>query len=213
MSPWRRLAADDDGEAAAAAAAEALGRGEVLAHPTETVYGLGAGTAAGDDRVRALKGRGEEVPLLRLAHDVATLREVHPELRWSGEAEALAEAFWPGPLTLVLDDGGPRGLGVRVEGHPATRAVLAAWGRTMSSTSLNRSGEPPAASASAARRELERLTAGDGATVRWLDAGDLPGGPPSTLVSLRGERPRLLRSGAIDPDRIQDVMGGELDRG
>ena len=212
MTPWRRMAPGEDGEAAAAAA-KALGGGEVLAHPTETVYGLGAGTPSGDDRIRALKGRDGDVPLLRLAHDVDALRAAHPELRWSGEADVLAKAFWPGPLTLVLDDGGPRGLGVRVEGHPATRAVLAAWGSTMSSTSLNRSGDPPAATAAAVRRELERLTAGDGVSIHWLDAGDLPGGPPSTLVSLRGERPRLLRAGAVAAGRIEDVLGQELDRG
>ncbi|HSR40599.1 MAG TPA: Sua5/YciO/YrdC/YwlC family protein [Longimicrobiales bacterium] len=207
MTRWRRL---PDGEEGIAGASEALARDGILAHPTATVYGLGAGTPAGDDRVRRLKGMDEERPLLRLAADAATLRACHPGLRWTEEAERLAGAFWPGPLTLVLDDGGPTGLGVRVEGHPETRAVLAAWGRTMSSTSLNRTGQAPAATADRARTALDRLPETDGEPVRWLDAGDLPGSPPSTVLSLREGEPRILRAGAVGGDRLAAALGREL---
>lgn len=211
MSGWRRVAQEDaEGEARIRSAAVALSRGAVLAHPTSTVYGLGGGTDVADAAVRRLKGAPVDRPLLRLAADVATLRATHPGLRWTEAADRLASAFWPGPLTLVLDDGGERGLGVRVEGHPDTRAVLAAWGRTMSSTSLNRTGGTPAATAVEAREALDRLPATGAVPVRWLDAGDLPGGPPSTLLSLRHEPPRLLRAGAVAVGRIEAVLGREL---
>lgn len=214
MTAWRRLeGAGDDRADVVAEAAAALGRGEVLAHPTETVYGIGGATQRADGRVRALKGRPEDAPLLRLAHDVDALRASHPSLRWSGAATELAGAFWPGPLTLILDDGSARGLGVRVEGHPLTRSVLAAWGGTMSSTSLNPTGEDPAAKASEARAALDGLAGDGGPAVLWLDAGDLPGGRPSTLVSLRDPEPRLIREGAIDADRLAAVLGREIDRG
>lgn len=211
MTSWRRLpGGDTHREAGAATAAEALGRGAVLAHPTATVYGLGGGTPGADARVRRLKGAPDDRPLLRLAADAASLRESHPTLRWTDAAERLAESFWPGPLTLVLDDGGPTGIGVRVEGHPDTRAVLAAWGGTMSSTSLNRTGGTPAAASGEARQALDCLPEARGEPVLWIDAGDLPGGPPSTLVSLRKGPPRLLRAGAVAVDRIVSVLGREL---
>lgn len=211
MSGWRRVGEGSaDGGDRIRSAAVALSRGAVLAHPTSTVYGLGGGTDAADAAVRRLKGAPADRPLLRLAADAATLRTSHPGLRWTEAADRLASAFWPGPLTLVLDDGGERGLGVRVEGHSDTRAVLAAWGRTMSSTSLNRTGDTPAATADEAREALDSLPATGAVPVRWLDAGDLPGGPPSTLLSLRHEPPRLLRAGAVAADRIEVVLGREL---
>lgn len=214
MTPWERVpgTASSGGERARRAAT-LLAEGAVLAHPTETVYGLGGGTAAADGRIRRMKGRAADRPFLRLAADVASLREHHPELVWSDAASRLAEALWPGPLTLVLDDGSARGLGVRVEAHPLTRGMLVEWGGTMSSTSLNRSGERPAATAAAARRALDALAAEGEESVWWLDAGDLPGGPPSTLVSLRHDPPRLLRAGAVPPDRVEELLGRELARG
>lgn len=214
MTPWKRVPGTaSTGEERARKAATLLAEGAVLAHPTETVYGLGGGTSAADACIRRMKGRAAERPFLRLVADVATLRERHPELVWCESAARLAEAFWPGPLTLVLDDGGGRGLGVRVEAHPATRGVLAEWGGTMSSTSLNRSGERPAATAAAARRALDALTTDVAEPVWWLDAGDLPGGPPSTLVSLRHDPPRLLRAGAVPTERVEELLGRELVRG
>lgn len=214
MTSWRRVPRDDASTPTRARlAASYLAEDGVLAHPTETVYGLGGGTPPADERIRRLKGRRREEPFLRIAPSVAGLRASHPELEWTRSAERLAEAFWPGPLTLVLEDGTKTGLGVRVEAHPDTRAVLEAWGRTMSSTSLNRSGEPAASTASEARRALDALGSADGGPVWWLDAGDLPGGPPSTLLSLRGGVPRLLRAGAIGVQRIESVLREELEHG
>lgn len=188
------------------AGAQVLADGGILVHPTTTVYGLGGGTDAVDAEVARLKDRSPDRPFLRIAHDVDTLRRERPNLRWTPEAERLAREFWPGPLTLVLDDGSEAGLGVRVEAHPVTRAVLRTWGRTLSSTSLNLSGEPPATSPVEVRRTIASFPE-PRVRVGWLDAGDLPGGRPSTLLSLRAGTPRVLRRGVLDRSSIEAVLG------
>lgn len=203
---------DAERDRAVRAAATALSDGAVLAHPTQTVYGLGALRPDRDGAIARLKGRAEDRPLLRIGPGAATIRARHPDLRWREEAERLARAFWPGPLTLVLDDGSPDGLGVRAEGHPLTRRVLEMLEATMSSTSLNRTGEAPAAGPGEVRSALASMP-GIGAPVAWLEAGELPGGPPSTVVSLRDGRPRILREGAVEAGRLEDALGREVARG
>lgn len=189
-----------------------LEAGGLLVHPTSTVYGLGGGTAEADAEVARLKDRPADRPFLRIAYDVEALRVERPDLRWTSDAEQLARRFWPGPLTLVLDDGTDQGLGVRVEAHPVTRAVLRRWGGSLSSTSLNRSGDTAATTPSGVRDTLDALPRPRLPTV-WLDAGELPGGPPSTLLSLRHPTPRLLRSGAVGPRAIEEALGREVARG
>lgn len=189
-------------------AVAALRDGGLLVHPTESVYGIGGVPRALDDEIARLKGRSADRPLLRLAGSREALRRSHPRLQWSRDAEALADAFWPGPLTLVLDDGSASGLGVRVEGHPLTRRVLRELGDTMSSTSLNRSGEAPPSTEEEVRRALEGLAPTDVPVFRLM-AGTLPGPPPSTVLSLRGGRPRLLREGAVPRERIAERLGRE----
>lgn len=193
-------------------AAVALAEGAILAHPTETVYGLGGLSRKLDAVVARLKGRTADRPLLRIGPDVDTIRTLHPDLRWSEAAARLADAFWPGPLTLVLDDGGPDGTGVRVEGHYLTRRVLEMLEATMSSTSLNRTGETPAAGPEEARAALEAMPSVE-VPVVWLQAGELAGGPPSTVVSLRDGVPRILREGAVGARRLEEVLGAEVGRG
>lgn len=190
------------------AAVEALRRGHLLVHPTQSVYGLGAVPPELDGEIARLKGRTADRPLLRLAGSVEILRSAHPGLRWPAAAGDLAAALWPGPLTLVLDDGTERGLGVRVEGHPLTRRVLLQLEETMSSTSLNRTGEAPARTGEEVRRTLEAMPDA-GVPVRRLEAGELPGPPPSTVLSLRGGRPTILREGAVPAARIAAVLGRE----
>lgn len=204
--------ADAERERSVRAAAGALSRGGLLAHPTETVYGLGALSPEMDREIARLKGRSAEHPLLRIGPDPETIRRRHPALAWPAAADRLAAAFWPGPLTLVLDDGGPDGLGVRVEGHPVIRRVLAILEETMSSTSLNESGAPPATTPAEVDAALTAMPAPSAPLVR-LEAGELPGGPPSTLVSLRGGSPRILRAGAIGADRVEETLEGEATRG
>lgn len=197
-----------DGEERIAAAVEALRTGHLLVHPTSSVYGIGAVSRELDAEISRLKGRSPEHPLLRLAGSLEGLCRAHPDLRWSQEAEALAAALWPGPLTMVLEDGSGDGLGVRVEGHDLTGRVLRELGGTMSSTSLNRTGEPPADSEDDVRRTLSAMPT-PRVTVHRLLAGDLPGPPPSTVLSLLDDRPRVLREGAVSLDRIAGVLGRE----
>lgn len=191
-------------------AVEVLQAGGVLAHPTQTVYGIGGAMRPDVDRwVATMKGRDlGESPLLRIASGIEDLRRAFPALVWTPEAERLAHRFWPGSLTLVLSDGSPLGQAVRVEGHPVMRAVLQAWKAPIGSTSLNLSGEPPAITARQAASNLAAM-AGVEAPVLLLDAGDLAGPPPSTLVSLLGPAPTVLREGAVPAAAIEDCLRGE----
>jgi len=215
VSPcFERLAATGPSGAPAAGvlerAAAALRDGAILAHPTSTVYGLGALGPGGDRAIARLKDRDPERPFLRLAASVEALRAARPELDWDERAERLARRFWPGGLTLVLPDGSGAGLGVRVEAHPVTRALLERLGAaTLSSTSLNRTGAEPARTSG----EVEAFLAAapdPGPPVLFLDAGDLPASRPSTVVSLVERPARLLRAGAVPPEEVAGAMDGEL---
>ena len=191
-------------------ACAALASGALLAHPTEAVYGIGGGGPETDSIISRLKGRAVEIPILRLVFDADRIRRLFPAVVWSDFADVLAEEFWPGPLTLVLDDGSTAGMAVRAEAHPATRAVLERWDGALGSTSLNRSGAAAARSLLEARATL-LATADPGRPVLFLAAGDLAGPPPSTLVSLRGGEIRLLREGAIQKRVIERHLGRSFD--
>ena len=187
-----------------------LAAGALLAHPTTSVYGLGAGDPEFDRVVSRLKGRASGIPILRLVSDSARLRRVFPTVVWPEVASVLAEAFWPGPLTLVLDDESASGLAVRAESHPATRAILSRWDGTLGSTSLNPSGAPPACTLDEARATLGAMP-DPGRPLLLVAAGDLAGPPPSTLLSLRGGELRLLREGAVERSALERVLGQMLD--
>ena len=188
-------------------AVEVLRAGGMLAHPTETVYGIGgAARPEVDLRVAALKGRAlDRAPLLRIALDTQVLLLAFPDLVWPREARRLALRFWPGALTLVLEDGSAQGTAVRVEAHPVMRAVLQEWKAPIGSTSLNFSGELPAVTAVQASECLDMMRDVD-VPVLLLDAGDLSGPPPSTLVSFLGSVPEVLREGAVRSAAIQDCL-------
>ena len=179
----------------------------VLAYPTETVYGLGgACTPTAVEAVRRLKGREADKPLLVLVPSA----EAVADLRWTDEARALADVFWPGSLTLVLED--PDGrfpigvrtvggtVGVRVSPHPLVRRLLEAFGSPVTSTSLNRPGSPPVSSGHEAREVLEAL---GGVEALLVDAGTLPSSLPSTVVDCTGPSPRVLREGAVPIQRLR----------
>lgn len=180
----------------------ALERGEVIVMPTDTVYGLAArpdvpGAVAG---IFAIKQRPREKPLPVLAAHIDALRDV---VEVDERARRLADAFWPGPLTLVLprataftcDLGGSssRTVGVRV---PALDAALELLHRTgpLAVTSANRSGSPPAATMDEARTALGR-------DVRVFIDGGHVGGAPSTVLEL-APRPRVLREGALSREEL-----------
>jgi len=181
-----------------------------IAYPTETVYGLGGvASAPAASRVRALKGRDGDKPLIVL---VASRRAVEG-LRWTPVAETLADAFWPGPLTLVLRDpdrvfpeevgGGTGTVGLRVSPHPLVARLLADLDASLTSTSLNLAGEAPALTGEAARGAVRRM---DGRDVLVLDAGELPAASPSTVVDCTGGEPVVLREGSVSVARLRGVV-------
>lgn len=196
---------------AVALAADHLVSGGLLAHPTAGVYGIGGAAKTGLDReVERLKGRPAGPGIVHLIADAAGLGRAFPEASWPPLAARLAAEFWPGLLTLVLDDGSEHGVAVRVEPHPFTRAVLQRWGGALGSTSLNLAGEPPAVDPDSARRALSAFPASE-VPVLFAAAGRLPGPPPSTLVRVPGRDGRacdVLRAGAISPERIARVSDG-----
>ena len=186
-------------------AADLILSGGVVAIPTETVYGLAADPFNADAvrRVFAVKGRGAEKALPLIAADVD---QVAQAAVLSPRARRLAERFWPGPLTLILEPaarlpdvltGGATGIAIRVTGHAVARALCAACERPLTATSANRSGQPPSARpdevAAALGEELDAL----------LDDGVTPGGAVSTIVDLTGDQPGLIRPGAIDWETIR----------
>jgi len=188
-----------------------LRAGGLIAYPTETVYGFG-GLCTPDavERVRALKRRAEDRPLLvvlRSAEDAAGLA-------WNRAARELASVFWPGAVTLVLAD--PRGafptgvrspegtVAVRVSPHPLVAALLERVRAPLTSTSANAPGEPPARSAGEALRAAERLGAGDEMLV--VDGGPLPPSGPSTIVDCSREVPLVLREGTVPTSRLRCVL-------
>jgi L-threonylcarbamoyladenylate synthase len=185
--------------------------GGVIAYPTETVYGLGGTTSpAAVARVRALKSRDAAKPLIALVPSADAV----PQLRWTTEARELARIFWPGPLTLVLEDPlgifphgvrdeDTRAVGVRVSPHALVARVLAELGSALTSTSLNAPGDRPAESGTEALEVVRRLGAHD---VLVLDAGQLAPSKPSSVVDCTGPGPVVIREGAVPTNRLRCVV-------
>jgi len=203
-------------EAAIEAAAAELAAGRLVAFPTETVYGLG-GDAASAEAVAAiyrLKGRPADHPLI--VH-VSGAEQARKWARWNDAAQRLAEAFWPGPLTLILERqaaapgwacGGQATIGLRSPSHPVARALLAAFerlgGSGVAAPSANRFGRVSPTRASHVIDDL-----GDEAPL-VLDGGACGVGVESTIVDLSRGRPVLLRPGGLDAARIEAVLGVPL---
>lgn len=216
MMKIERVAAVDSADVAFAAerAAAALRAGGLVVHPTETVYGLGGdGSAPSNDLVARLKGREGARGLILLVSSVESARARLPHLHWSEAAETLADRFWPGPLSIVVPCGdapvglaGPDGgVALRATPDPVARAILAAWAAPMTSTSANRTGQPPPRTAQEAARlfegrpELDEL---DDVVLCIVDGGPRREAAPSTVVSLTGPAPRVLREGPISADEV-----------
>jgi L-threonylcarbamoyladenylate synthase len=190
---------------------EHLRGGKVIGYPTETVYGLGSTIdPEAVARVRALKSRRAGKPLIAL---VASSDAVSG-LRWTEEARELARIFWPGPLTLVLED--PQGIfpdgvrdedtravGIRVSPHPLLAGLLAELGEPLTSTSLNAPGERPAESGAEALDVLRRLGGHD---VLLLEGGHLAPSKPSSVVDCTGPEPVVIREGAVTTSRLRCVV-------
>lgn len=208
--PGREPPAATGGEAVRAAA-RALDDGWILIHPTSTVYGLGARPdPALDEAIHGLKRRAP-APLIHLAADLDGLERAAPTLEWTAAARALAAALWPGPLTIVLA-WGDRSLGVRVDPHPAVRAVLELAGGLMTSTSLNVGGHAPARERAEVLATIEELGPRE-RPLGWLDAGDLDASPASTVVDARSGGVRTLRPGAVSAETLARALEGRLEGG
>lgn len=190
--------AGGDGSGLAAAvrsAAEHLRAGGVVLYPTETFYAIGADPRSpeGCAAVFRLKGRDAS---LRLPWIAADREQAAAACRIPEASAALADRHWPGPLTLVLPLLGRDGtVAVRVSSHPVARALAAALGHPVISTSANRSGAPPARTAAAAVASLGET--GAEPPPRILDGGTTPGGAPSVIVDATQTPPRTLR-GSLD---------------
>lgn len=199
---------------ALADAARYLREGKLVAFPTETVYGLGADADNADAvaRMYAAKGRPATHPVIVHLPDA---RELDHWARDIPEgARRLAQAFWPGPLTLVLPraagvedavTGGQASVGLRVPSHPIARALLQAFaaqgGRGVAAPSANRFGRVSATTAQHVADDF-----GDSVSL-ILDGGASDAGIESTIIGFTGPEPVLLRPGAIGVDAIADVLG------
>ena len=198
-------------------AATCLRRGELILLATETVYGLGA-DAANPDAVAAIfeaKGRPRFNPLISHVSDAAAAEEIGV---FGPQARALAEAFWPGPLTLVspmrdaervcdLARAGLDSVAIRVPGHAKARAVLAAFGGPVVAPSANRSGRPSPTTFTDA---VEETGFAVGAAI---DGGPCIVGLESTVVSVLGGQVSLLRPGSVTRAEIEAVVGPLADSG
>ena len=191
-------------------AAQLIRDGELVGMPTETVYGLGA-NALDETAVRKIfvaKGRPADNPLI--VH-VSCLDEIAPLVRGVPEsARRLMEAFWPGPMTLILPksdaipsvvSAGLDTVGIRLPSSEAARALIRAAGRPIAAPSANRSGRP---SPTTAQHVFEDM---DGRIPLILDGGASEVGVESSVIDATGEVPVILRPGGITPEMVERVLG------
>ncbi len=191
-------------------AGEILKNGGLVAIPTETVYGLAANAldAAAVKKIFAAKGRPQDNPLI--VH-VQSLDEIPPLVeKVDKRLPALAERFWPGPLTVIMKssanvpDEVTAGLGtvaVRMPSHPAARAIIKAAGVPLAAPSANASGKPSPTRAEHVKRDL------DGKIDAVVDGGECSVGVESTVLTLETQPPSLLRPGGVTPDELREVLG------
>ncbi len=194
-----------------AAAAKHLAGGGLVAFPTETVYGLGADATsqAAVERVFKLKGRPANNPLIVHVSDTSMAQAVVAS--WPTEAERLAAAFWPGPLTLVLEKqsalpqnvtGGGTGVAVRCPDHPIALELLRCFGKPLVGPSANPSGRVSPTAAAHVRSYFADQE------VHVLDGGACRAGIESTVLSLiDNDGPKILRPGVVTPREIAAALG------
>ena len=189
--------------------AKCLREGGLVAFPTETVYGLGADalneTAA--QRIYAAKGRPSDNPLI--VH-IAGLKDLEVLAKVNDQALALAEAFWPGPLTLVLPKkeivppgttGGLDTVAVRMPSHPAALTLIRQSGVYVAAPSANTSGRPSPTKAAHVIEDMQ------GKIEYIIDGGSVGIGIESTIVDVSGETPAILRPGFITKKMIEEIIG------
>ena len=194
-------------------AAEIIRQGGLLGIPTETVYGLGANALNADAcrRIYEAKGRPQDNPLIIHVPDASWLSRYCEKVPES--AYRLAEAFWPGPLTMILPKreivpyrttGGLETVGVRCPNHPVTLAVIAAADVPIAAPSGNTSGRPSPTSAADMLEDM------DGKIDGIFDGGPCGVGVESTIIDLTCQPPRLLRAGGLPLEELERVLGTVL---
>jgi L-threonylcarbamoyladenylate synthase len=209
-----RLAAD---EAGLSEAASILQRGGLVAFPTETVYGLGA-DATNAEAVAGIYAAKERPSFNPLISHLDSFEAAKVQGIFDETAQRLAEAFWPGPLTLVvpvastctvsdLARAGLDSVGLRVPAHPLAHALLKATGRPVAAPSANRSGRVSPTDADHVLGDL------DGRIDAVLDGGASDVGVESTIIACLGGVPRLLRPGGVPREAIEALIGQRLESG
>ncbi len=203
MTEW--LAADHPD--AQSRAAEVIRAGGLVILPTDTVYGVGCDLWQGDAvaALYAAKQRPPEKAIPILISDLAAMSQVAAEV--PQPARRLAEAFWPGALTIAIPKrtdipaivSAYSTIGLRIPDHEAARAILRACGGALAVTSANRSGGPNSLTA-------EEATAALPAVDLVMDGGTCPGGLPSTVVEFSGEGIQILRVGPISEAAIRTLL-------
>ena len=202
--------ADRDGIARAAAL---LRQGEIIALPTETVYGIAADARNGSAvaKIFKAKGRPQDNPLIVHIDDVKMLPGLVSE--FPERAQLLAAAFWPGPLTIIMPRGpqvadeccaGLDTVGIRMPSHPVVRQVIEASGCAFAAPSANLSGRPSPTTAQDVLADMQ------GRLPLILDGGPCAVGVESTVVSVVGEKPTLLRPGYITLEDLERALGEEV---
>jgi L-threonylcarbamoyladenylate synthase len=197
-----RLTADKDG---VLRAAELLAKGQLVAFPTETVYGLGACVDNETAVASVYRAKGRPAEKALLVH-VASKEQARGFVSdWPLRADRLCKAFWPGPLTLILPRSenvpdivvaGGTTVGLRAPAHPVALALLHRLGRAIAAPSANLSGLPPPTNADAVLRQL------DGRIAAVLDAGETSVQSPSTILDLSRTPAAILRQGSLERDRL-----------
>ncbi len=214
MRQTERLAADAAG---LARAADILRDGGLVAFPTETVYGLGA-DATDAEAVAGIYAAKERPSFNPLISHLDSFESARSQGWFDETATRLAEAFWPGPLTLVvpvapsctvsdLARAGLDSVGLRVPAHPLAHALLERTGRPVAAPSANRSGRVSPTDADHVLGDL------DGRIDAVLDGGAAQVGVESTIVSCLGGTPRLLRPGGVPREAIEALIGMKLEEG
>ena len=201
-------------EATAKEAADVWAQGGLVAFPTETVYGLGGNglNKEASKKIYAAKGRPSDNPLIL---HIADMEQFYPLIKTDNakiiaRAEALADVFWPGPLTMILPKadnipyettGGLDTVAIRMPSHLVARALLQECKMPIAAPSANLSGRPSPTSASHVIEDM------NGRIEMIIDGGDVGIGVESTIIDLTGEVPMLLRPGFVTPEMLQKVLG------
>ena len=194
-------------------AGKLIAEGELVAFPTETVYGLG-GDALDPDasrRIYAAKGRPSDNPLIVHIADFDDMKRVAREV--PEQAKKLADAFWPGPLTMIVwksdavpeaTTGGMQTVAVRMPNHPVALELIRRSGCLIAAPSANTSGRPSPTEAQHVEEDLS------GKIAMILDGGPVGIGIESTIIDLTEEKPMILRPGYITPEMLSEVLQEEV---